>query len=155
MRAVIQRVSRASVVVDGEIVGTIGRGLLVFLGAGDEDTERDVDYMVDKTANLRIFPDDDDKMNLSVKDLAATETGAGVLAVSQFTLYGDARKGRRPAFIHAMEPGRANELYELYVARLSDRHVLQVETGVFRADMKVDLVNDGPVTILLDSKKNF
>ena len=102
-----------------------------------------------------IFPDENDKMNLSVLDLARAGKDAAILAVSQFTLYGDARKGRRPAFVHAMEPVRANELYELYLLRLREKHGLRVETGVFRADMKVELVNDGPITILLDSKKQF
>ena len=142
--------TRASVTVDGEIVGAIERGLCVLVGAGDGDTEKDVAYLADKVANLRIFADDQGKMNRSVLDI-----GGGVLAVSQFTLYGDARKGRRPAFVHALEPVAAKALYEKFVARVRAAGVSPVETGVFRASMQVALVNDGPVTILLDSKKTF
>jgi len=150
MRAVVQRVKRASVSVDGERTGAIGRGLCVLLGAGDGDDERDVAYMVDKVANLRIFPDEAGKMNRSVLDV-----GGGVLAVSQFTLYGDARKGRRPSFVHALEPARAEELYQQFVADLRRAGVAEVGTGVFRAMMEVEILNDGPVTILLDSAKQF
>lgn len=150
MRAVIQRVTQASVTVDDQVVGAIERGLCVLLGAGDGDTPRDVTYMVDKVVNLRIFADLQGKMNRSVLDI-----GGGVLAVSQFTLYGDARKGRRPSFVHAMEPKTAAELYEMFVAGVRERGVAHVATGVFRASMQVSLVNDGPVTILLDSTKAF
>ncbi|MEM9492709.1 MAG: D-aminoacyl-tRNA deacylase [Myxococcota bacterium] len=150
MRAVVQRVSRASVTVSGEVVGAIGRGLCVLLGAGDGDGPTDLTYIADKVANLRIFADDQGKMNRSVLDI-----GGGVLAVSQFTLYGDARKGRRPSFVHALEPGAAEALYEQFVARLRQLGVAEVATGVFRADMQVELVNDGPVTILLDSSRTF
>jgi D-tyrosyl-tRNA(Tyr) deacylase len=136
--------------VEGQVTGEIGRGLCVFLGAGAGDGERDVAYMVDKVANLRIFPDDAGKMNRSVLDV-----GGGVLAVSQFTLYGDARKGRRPSFVHALEPVAAEELYQQFVAGLKDAGVPDVGTGVFRASMRVELVNEGPVTILLDSAKGF
>lgn len=149
MRAVVQRVKRASVTVAGEIVGEIGAGLCVLLGAGQGDGAQDVRYMVDKVTNMRIFRDDAGKMNRSVIDV-----GGGVLAISQFTLYGDARKGRRPAFIHALEPGAAEALYEDFVAALGAAE-LEIATGIFGAMMDVELVNDGPVTILLDSAKQF
>jgi len=150
MRAVVQRVSRARVAVAGEVAGEVGRGLLVLLGAGSGDGDGEADYMVDKVANLRIFADDAGKMNRSV-----LEIGGGVLAVSQFTLYGDARKGRRPAFTQALEPAAAQSLYERFVAGLRAAGVAQVATGVFGAMMEVELVNDGPVTILLDSGRQF
>ena len=150
MRAVVQRVTRACVRVDGRVVGDIGLGLCVLVGAGRDDTTADVAYAVDKVVNLRIFPDDDGKMNRSVLDVAG-----GVLAVSQFTLYGDARKGRRPAFVSALEPDAAQKLYETFVDGVRAAGVDRVGTGVFGAMMEVDLVNDGPVTILLDSKKLF
>jgi D-tyrosyl-tRNA(Tyr) deacylase len=150
MRAVIQRVSRAQVTVDGQVTGAIDRGLLVLLGAGQGDTDADLAYVVDKVVNLRIFPDDEGKMNRSVLDL-----GGGVLAVSQFTLYGDVRKGRRPSFIDALEPVAAKALYEQALVALRAAGVARVEAGVFAADMRVELVNDGPVTILLDSKRAF
>ncbi len=142
--------SRASVTVDGEITGQIEAGLCVLIGAGEGDSDSDVNYIADKIANLRIFADDEGKMNLSVLD-----TAGGVLAISQFTLYGDARKGRRPAFVSALEPVRAEQLYEQVVDRLRATGVRHVGTGVFRAMMQVELVNDGPVTILLDSRKGF
>jgi len=150
MRAVVQRVSEASVTVNGEIVGQISAGLCVLLGAGEGDGEAEVRYIADKVANLRIFADDAGKMNRSVLD-----TAGGVLTVSQFTLYGDARKGRRPAFLGALEPGRAEELYDQFVARLRSAGVADVATGQFRTQMSVQLINDGPVTILLDSSKMF
>lgn len=150
MRAVVQRVSRARVSVAERVTGEIERGLLVLLGAGAGDGQAEVDFMVDKIANLRIFADDAGKMNLSVLDI-----GGGVLAVSQFTLYGDARKGRRPSFIHALEPEAARALVESFVAGLRAAGVVQVGTGEFGAMMAVELVNDGPVTILLDSGKLF
>ena len=150
MRAVIQRVTRAKVTVDGQITGAIDAGLLVLLGAGDGDTEADLGYIVDKTANLRIFADAAGKMNRSVLDI-----GGGVLVVSQFTLYGDARTGRRPAFTSALEPVRARALYEQALDALRRAGVAQVQAGVFAAVMAVELVNDGPVTILLDSRKAF
>ncbi|HTE54456.1 MAG TPA: D-aminoacyl-tRNA deacylase [Kofleriaceae bacterium] len=150
MRAVAQRVTRARVVVADQVTGEIDGGLLVLLGAGTGDGVADVDYMVDKVANLRVFADDAGKMNRSVLD-----TGGGVLAVSQFTLYGDARKGRRPAFTGALEPGAAEALYDQFVAGLRAAGVARVATGVFRATMAVELVNDGPVTILLDSARQF
>ncbi|HLU66887.1 MAG TPA: D-aminoacyl-tRNA deacylase [Kofleriaceae bacterium] len=150
VRAVVQRVSRAQVTVEGQVVGRIGRGLLVLVGAGAGDGEADVQYVIDKVANLRIFPDEQGKMNRSVLDV-----GGGVLAVSQFTLYGDARKGRRPAFVGALEPGAAEALYDRLVAGLRAAGVAEVATGVFRAHMEVELINDGPVTILLDSTRAF
>jgi D-tyrosyl-tRNA(Tyr) deacylase len=150
MRAVVQRVSRATVMVDTRLTGAIDRGLLVLLGAGAGDGPTDLAYIVDKVANLRIFPDDAGKMNRSVLDVAG-----GVLVVSQFTLYGDARQGRRPAFTSALEPVAARSLYEEAVRALRTAGVARVETGEFAADMRVELVNDGPVTILLDSRKTF
>jgi len=149
MRAVVQRVSEASVRVDGQEVSRIGRGLLVLLGVGVGDSASDADLLVDKVLNLRIFPDEAGAMNRSLLDVAGE-----LLVVSQFTLYGDARRGRRPSFIDAAAPDDANRLYRHYVekARVSG---LRVFEGVFRADMAVGLVNDGPVTILLDSRKGF
>jgi len=149
MRAVIQRVSRASVTVDRETVGSIGRGLLVLLGVSVEDDERDADYLAEKSLNLRVFEDEDGKMNLSLNDI-----GGELLVVSQFTLYGDARKGRRPSYIKAAEPERANELYEYFAGRIRES-LGSVQTGKFQAMMDVELLNDGPVTILLDSFKQF
>lgn len=150
MRAVVQRVSHASVTVEGQRVGEIEAGLLVLLGAGAGDVQSDLEYIVDKLVNLRIFADDAGKMNRSVLDI-----GGGVLVVSQFTLYGDARKGRRPSFIDALEPGAAKALYEQSLVALRAAGVARVAAGVFAADMKVDLRNDGPVTMLLDSRKQF
>ena len=150
MRAVVQRCRRGSVTVAGEVVGAIDHGLVVLLGAGRGDAEADVAYVVDKVVNLRIFADDEGKMNRSVLDVAG-----GVLLISQFTLYGDTRKGRRPAFVDALEPGPAEALYERAVAAVRAAGVAKVATGVFRADMQVELVNDGPVTILIDSRKQF
>lgn len=149
MRAVLQRVSRASVTVEGETVGQIGRGLLVFLGVGPEDDEDDLRYTVRKTAGLRIFPDDEGKMNLSVLDVEGE-----VLVVPQFTLYGDCRKGQRPSFTNAGPPDKAEAYYEKFTERLR-RRGLEVDTGSFRDHMEVKLLNDGPVTMLLDSSKNF
>lgn len=149
MRCVVQRVKKASVTVAGEVVGKIGPGYMVLIGVSVEDTEKDVRYMADKVPNLRIFEDAEDKMNLSLKDV-----GGEILAVSQFTLYGDARGGRRPSFIAAARPEAANELYEQLVASWREQGI-HVETGRFRTHMEVGLVNDGPVTILLDSMKGF
>jgi len=149
MRAVVQRVAEASVRVDGATVGSIGAGLLVLLGVGQGDGENDAAVLADKALHLRIFPDDAGHMNRSVLDIAGD-----VLVVSQFTLYGDARKGRRPSFIDAAAPEEANRLYGLFVDRLCASG-LKVEQGVFRAEMDVALVNRGPVTLLLDSRKAF
>ena len=149
MRAVVQRVSRASVKVENEITGEIELGLLVLLGVEEQDTPADADYLADKIAGLRIFEDADGKMNLSV-----TDAGGAILSVSQFTLYGDVRRGKRPSFDQAARPKQAKELYEYFVARIRTLG-LKCETGVFQAMMKVELVNEGPVTILLDSAKGF
>ena len=145
MRAVIQRVRSASVSVDEEIVGTIGRGLVILLGIGVNDTEREAAWLADKTANLRIFEDDEGKMNLSLLDV-----GGQALVVSQFTLYGDARKGRRPSFTDAAPPEKADDLYRRYVENL-EKFEIKVQTGRFRAKMLVSLENDGPVTLILDT----
>jgi D-tyrosyl-tRNA(Tyr) deacylase len=149
MRAVVQRVSRAKATVAGEITGHIGHGLLVLLGVGHEDTEAGADYLADKIVGLRIFEDDAGKMNRSV-----AEVGGAVLAVSQFTLYGDVRKGKRPSFDDAARPEMARTLYERFVSRVRASG-LRCETGRFQEMMEVELVNDGPVTILLDSEKTF
>jgi D-tyrosyl-tRNA(Tyr) deacylase len=146
MRAVIQRVKSASVYVDGRLTGKIGNGLLVFVGVGKGDGESDVSYMVSKLPDLRIFEDTSGKFNLSLK-----ETNGEILIVSQFTLYGDCRKGRRPSFTDAEDPAIARELYERLIKRLKEEGV-PVQTGEFQAKMDVHLVNDGPVTLLLDSK---
>jgi D-tyrosyl-tRNA(Tyr) deacylase len=150
VRAVVQRVSRAKVTVDGRVTGAIDNGLLVLLGAGAGDSAADLQYIVEKTVHLRIFPDAAGKMNRSVLDV-----GGGVLVVSQFTLYGDARQGRRPAFTGALEPVAAKALYEQSLVDLRTAGVTRVEAGEFAADMAVEFVNDGPVTILLDSRKGF
>lgn len=149
MRAVVQKVTSSKVTVDEEVVGQIGSGLLVLLGVTHDDTSKDVDYMVDKVTNLRIFEDENEKMNLSLKDV-----GGEILAVSQFTLYGDARKGRRPSFSDAARPEVANPLYEEFVEKIKSQGI-NVGTGKFGAHMMVDLTNDGPVTILLESKREF
>lgn len=149
MRAVIQRVSSASVTVDSQIVGSIDLGLVVLLGVGQEDTRDDVVWLAAKIAGLRIFPDEAGKMNLSVKDVLGK-----ALVISQFTLYGDCRKGKRPSFIRAADPEKANALYLDFVAELTG-HSMSVQTGIFQADMDVALVNDGPVTLMLDSRKTF
>ncbi len=149
MRVVIQRVSRASVTVDQKIVGEIAQGLLVLLGVEKQDDSNDLSYLVNKILGLRIFEDDAGKMNLSVTDI-----GGQLLVVSQFTLLGNVRKGKRPSFGDAAEPELANELYQQFVQQTRAAGV-KTETGVFQADMAVELVNDGPVTILLDSRKRF
>ena len=149
MRAVIQRVTRASVTIDGEVVGEIGNGLVVLLGVARDDTKEDADYLVPKIIGLRIFDDAEGRMNVSVKDI-----DGGLLIVSQFTLYGDVRRGLRPSWSDAAAPEIAEPWYDYFVE--SSRKLLgRVETGSFRKMMQVELVNDGPVTILLDSRKNF
>ena len=149
MRAVVQRVSEASVIIDGQTVGEIRQGLMVLLGVARGDTSKDAAYLAEKTSGLRIFEDQEGKMNRSVEDISGS-----VLVVSQFTLLGDCRKGRRPGFTDAAEPELADSLYEEYVELLR-QHGITVATGVFRAEMKVGLVNDSPVTMLLDSRKQF
>ena len=149
MRAVVQRVSEASVVVEGAVVGAIGRGLLVLVGVEAGDGEGDVAYIADKVAGMRVFNDAAGKFNLSL-----SEVGGAVFVISQFTLYGDCRKGRRPSFTEAAQPAAAIPLYERVIARLREQG-FEVATGVFGAHMDVRLVNDGPVTLLLDSKKAF
>ena len=149
MRCVVQRVSRASVTVEGKITGQVEKGYMVLVGVEQGDAEQDVRYCADTVAGLRVFEDENGKMNRSVKDV-----GGAVLAVSQFTLLGDARHGRRPSFSNAARPEEANALYEAFCQALRAENI-RVETGVFQTDMQVELVNDGPVTILLDSRKGF
>lgn len=149
MRAVIQRVARSSVTVDGRVVGQINRGLLVLLGVSRTDTAESADYLADKMLGLRIFEDETGKMNLSVVDIKGS-----ILLVSQFTLYGDVRRGKRPSFDEAAPPDHARKLYEYMIERLRASGI-HCETGIFQAMMQVELVNDGPVTILLDSEKGF
>jgi len=146
---VVQRVSRARVTVAGEVVGEIGQGYVVLLGVAREDDEAAADYMAEKIAGLRVFEDEAGKMNRSIH-----EAGGAILAISQFTLYGDVRRGRRPGFDRAARPEQAEPLYERFVARLRELG-LHVETGRFQTHMEVELVNDGPVTILVDSEKTF
>lgn len=148
MRAVIQRVSRASVRVDGRTTGSIDKGLLALIGVGTSDGIEDLEWLVDKIVNLRVFEDSNDKMNLSLLDV-----GGSLLAISQFTIMGDARKGRRPSFNDAADPEKARGLFNDFL-KLASKFV-RVETGVFQAHMEVELVNEGPVTILLDSNKKF
>jgi D-tyrosyl-tRNA(Tyr) deacylase len=149
MRAVVQRVSKASVSVEDAVVGAIGQGLLVLLGVGRNDTSAAADYLIDKILGLRIFEDEEGKMNLSVR-----ETGGAVLLVSQFTLFGDVRRGKRPSFDDAARPEQARHLYEYVIAQIRAQGV-ECSTGEFQEMMQVALVNDGPVTILLDSEKTF
>ncbi len=149
MRAVVQRVKKSHVEIDGVVVGQIGHGLMVLLGVEQEDERVDVAYLVEKIANLRIFEDEEGKMNLSLLD-----TGGALLVVSQFTLMGDARRGRRPSFSSAARPEKAIPLYEDFIFKMREIGI-SVETGVFQADMTVQISNDGPVTLLLDSKKGF
>lgn len=150
MRAIIQRVSQASVTVDNEIIGSINLGLLVLLGICDEDGEDDLKWLVQKVMNMRIFGDEDGKMNKSTIDV-----NGSFLVISQFTLYADTKKGNRPSYIRAARPEIAEPLYEKFVALLKINSKQPVETGVFGADMKVNLVNDGPVSIIIDSKSNL
>lgn len=149
MRAVVQRASRASVTIAGATTGAIGPGLVVFLGIRSGDTDRDAGWLVDKIVNLRIFADRDGKMNLSLAD-----TGGEMLIVSQFTLYGDCRKGRRPGFSNAAPPAIAEPLYNRFIEMVKESEI-RVATGVFQAEMQIELINDGPVTLLIDSEKNF
>lgn len=147
MRVVIQRVSEAAVKIDGTIVGEISKGLLVLLGIAQEDTQQDALYLIQKLVNLRIFADADGKMNLSVQDC-----GGGLLVVSQFTLYADTKKGNRPSYIRAARPEQAIPLYEFFLKELQKQFQGPIQTGQFGADMKVSLINDGPVTIIIDSR---
>lgn len=147
MRAVLQRVTEASVTVDGEVIGSIGNGFMILLGVSNEDDESVADKMADKICKLRIFQDENGKTNLSLADV-----GGELLVVSQFTLYADCRKGNRPSFIGAGAPDEANRLYEYFMERCKT-HVQKVEHGIFGADMKISLVNDGPFTLMLDSKE--
>ena len=149
MRAVVQRVTSSKVVVDGKIVGSINKGINVLIGISCDDNEGDLKYIKDKIINLRIFEDENFKMNKSLMDI-----GGEILVISQFTLYGDCRKGRRPNFMAALGGEEAKKLYDQFVLMINECGI-KVETGIFGADMKVDIQNDGPVTILLDSKKNF
>lgn len=149
MRLVIQRVKYALVTVDNDIIGSINAGLLVLVGIKKGDNIKDISYCIDKMVNLRIFKDENDKMNLSVKDI-----NGEILIISQFTLYGDTSHGRRPSFIDAEEPSSANELYENFIAK-SEEAGLKIEKGIFGADMKVELLNDGPVTIIIESPRSI
>ena len=149
MKLVVQRVKKAEVKVDGNIIGKIDKGFLVLIGIKVGDTKEQADYLVKKLCNLRVFSDENDKMNLSIKDVKGK-----LLIVSQFTLYGDCRKGRRPNFMAALGGEESKKLYDKFILMLKE-YGIKVETGIFGADMKVDIQNDGPVTILLDSKKNF
>jgi D-tyrosyl-tRNA(Tyr) deacylase len=147
MRSVIQRVEQANVTVDGQVVGQIGAGLLVLLAVAEDDTISDLEYMVNKIVNLRIFPDEKDKINLSVLDV-----GQEVLVVSQFTLLGDCRKGMRPSFIQAARPEKAKDMYLKVIEKIQQSGV-RVAQGIFQAQMKVQLINDGPITIIVDSRR--
>jgi len=147
MKAVIQRVSSASVMIEGDITGKIDRGFMILLGIGQEDTNDDVEYLAKKIAGLRVFSDDEGKMNL-----ALSQVDGGILLISQFTLYASTKKGNRPSFIHAAKPDIAIPLYEKMISILSTQYNITVAAGIFGADMKVSLVNDGPVTIIIDSK---
>ncbi|MBM7559658.1 D-aminoacyl-tRNA deacylase [Marinitoga litoralis] len=150
MRAVVQRVLESHVDVEDKTVGKIGKGILVLLGVGQNDTEKDIEWLADKIMNLRIFEDSEDKMNLSLLDIKGE-----ILVISQFTLYGDCRKGRRPSYSTAANPEKGNEYYEKFIDYIERKYNIKVEKGVFQADMKVHLINDGPVTLLLDSEKTF
>lgn len=149
MRAVVQRVTEADVIVNEKVTGSIKKGFMILIGVEEDDTEKDAAYMADKISGLRIFEDAEEKMNLSIKDV-----GGQILAVSQFTLLGDARKGKRPSFIKAARPEEANRLYRYFIDLIKQEDI-PVEEGVFQAEMLVRIYNDGPVTILLDSRKKF
>lgn len=157
MRAVVQRVTESSVSVSGRTVGEIGKGLTVLLGVAAGDTEKDADFLVGKLLGLRVFEDENGKMNLSVGDLQRSGVQTGILCVSQFTLLGDCRKGKRPSFAEAAEPEEANRLYEYFLERLRALREpgTGIASGIFRADMTVKIENDGPVTLLLDSRRLF
>ena len=150
MRAVIQRTGYASVNVDGKIVGEIGKGIMALVGFEPTDDEKVMDYMLDKTVNLRIFEDENDKMNLSLRNIDGE-----LLIVPNFTLYGDARRGRRPGYSDAASPAQAEEMFRRFVEKAEQAGLKKVKSGIFQADMKVELLNDGPITILLDSDRNF
>lgn len=150
MRAVVQRVTMGKVSVDNEIIGEIGKGFVVLLGVGQEDTDRDMEYLADKIANLRVFEDAEGKMNISLLDIKGE-----LLIVSQFTLYGDCRKGKRPSYDKAARPQDAEEIYNRFVDYCRRNYDIKIETGKFQAMMMVEICNDGPVTLLLDSKKEF
>lgn len=150
MRAVIQRTGYASVNVDGKTVGEIGRGIMALVGFEPADDEKAMDYILDKTVNLRIFEDENDKMNLSLRDIDGE-----LLIVPNFTLYGDARRGRRPGYSDAAAPAQAEEMFRRFVEKAENAGLKKVKSGIFQADMKVELLNDGPITILLDSDRNF
>lgn len=147
MRALIQRVLMSSVEVDGEIIGEIGRGFNILLGVFSDDTDEDLEYLIKKIPNLRVFSDENDKMNLSI-----LQTCGEILVISQFTLCADTKRGNRPSYIAAANPSEAEKMYERFIERLRESGISRVEHGKFGADMKVDIVNDGPVTIILDSK---
>ena len=150
LRAVIQRVLNASVAVDGKTIGSIEKGILVFLGVAPEDTEKDIKWLADKIVGLRIFEDEQEKMNKSLLDI-----NGEVLIISQFTLYGDCRKGKRPSFTLSAKPEFAKNMYDKFITYVKDNNNIKVETGIFQADMKVSLINDGPVTFMLDTTKLF
>lgn len=147
MRAVVQRASKGSVTVENNVIGSINKGLVVLLGITEEDTDSDIDYMIDKIINLRIFEDENEKMNFSLLDI-----NGEILVVSQFTLYGDCRKGRRPNFMNAAKPEKAELLYNKFVDNIKLKNI-NTQTGVFQADMQVQIENDGPVTLIIDSQK--
>ena len=149
MRSVVQRVSKAKVTVNDEIIGSINKGLLVFLGIGNEDIDADMEYLCDKIINLRIFEDENEKMNLSLLDIQGE-----ILIVSQFTLYGDLRKGKRPNFMNAAPPNVAEDIYLKFIEKCKTYNI-KVQTGAFGEHMNIELINDGPVTIMIDSKKQF
>ena len=149
MRIVIQRVQNASVSVENKVIGEIDEGYMILVGVGEEDSEKDAEYLADKTAGLRLFDDDEGKINLSIKDV-----GGSILAISQFTLYADTKKGKRPSFVRAAKQEKAERLYEYFMSCLKSAG-LRVEKGQFGAHMKIDMINDGPVTILIDSNKTF